>query len=366
MKKILLTLALATSTIAFSQTLQSENFNTLTIGNVGTDFLGTAAGQGGFLTSASNGTAPTTSNNAAVTNFQIIAAGNNNTKGLQFISPNGDKGSRVMAKAGLDVAWTGRTAGNDIIELEYDFFTGPITDSRTQIGMRILGTELVGTTPTTRTVSGFVYTTNTRVLQGVAYILNGASYGTFLINLGATPVVLEANTWYTIGCSYNVTTGEATWRTDSNSLPSAMAAANWVPGISPIQVNIQQVVVGANATATPPVPANVATSTISFDNYIVRAVATSNLLGNTDIAPLSSEAISIYPNPTTDVLNIKSTGSETINAIQITDLNGRQIFTKTFSNVSDAQINVNDLASGMYLINITSGDKSITKKFLKQ
>ncbi|WP_084404206.1 T9SS type A sorting domain-containing protein [Flavobacterium tegetincola] len=36
------------------------------------------------------------------------------------------------------------------------------------------------------------------------------------------------------------------------------------------------------------------------------------------------------------------------------------------SRVSDVQINVNSLASGMYLINITSGDKSITKKFLKQ
>ena len=117
MKKILLTLAFASSTIAFAQTLQSENFNGLTIGNVGTDFVGTAAGQGGFLTSSSNGTAPTTSNNAAVTNYQIIAGGNNSSKGLQFISPNGDKGSRVMAKPGLDVAWGARTPGNNIIEL---------------------------------------------------------------------------------------------------------------------------------------------------------------------------------------------------------------------------------------------------------
>lgn len=366
MKKILLTLAFASSTMAFAQTLQSENFNALTIGNVGTDFAGTAAGQGGFLTSSSNGTAPTTSNNAANTNYQIIAAGNSSTKGLQFISPNGDKGNRVMAKLGLDTSWGTRTTGNNIIELEYDFFTGPVTDSRTQIGMRILATELVGSTPTTRSACGFVYTTNTRVLQGVAYILNGASYGTFLINLEAAPIVLDSNTWYTVGCSYNTVTGEMTWKSSPTAAVASMPATNWVAGMSPLQVNIQQVVVGANATAVPAIPANIATSTIGFDNYVVRAVATSNLLGTTDFTALEANSVSIYPNPATDLLNLKVSGSNTINSVQIVDLNGRQVATKSFNEVSDAQINVNELSAGMYLVNITSGDTTVTKKFLKQ
>lgn len=366
MKKLLLSVALIATSFGFAQSLQTENFNSLIIGNVGTDFAGTAAGQGGYLTSSTNGAAPTTSTNAGLSNFQIVANGKNGTNGLQLTSPNGDKGSRVMAKAGLDVAWAARTATNNVIELEYDFFTGPITDSRTQVGMRVLGTEMVGTTPTTRTITGFVYTTNTRVLQGVAYILNGASYGTFLFNLGATPVVLDANTWYTIGCSYNVTTGEVTWRTNSTTTPAGSAAVNWVPGISPVQVNIQQVVVGANAAANPPIPANVVTSAIVFDNYLTRAVATSNLLGTSEIATLSNESISIFPNPASDVLNVKTNGTEIINGVQIMDINGRQVYTNTFNAMSDAQINVSNLASGMYLINITSGDKSVTKKFLKQ
>jgi hypothetical protein len=48
------------------------------------------------------------------------------------------------------------------------------------------------------------------------------------------------------------------------------------------------------------------------------------------------------------------------------DLNGRQVISKTFNNVSDAQIDVNELSAGMYLINITSDNATITKKFLKQ
>jgi hypothetical protein len=59
-------------------------------------------------------------------------------------------------------------------------------------------------------------------------------------------------------------------------------------------------------------------------------------------------------------------GSNAINVIQIVDLNGRQILSRTFDTVSEAQIDVNDLSAGMYLINITSGDQSVTKKFLKQ
>jgi len=366
MKRILLTMALTASTFAFSQTLQSENYNGLILGNIGTDVTGVTAGQGSWLTASSNGTAPTTSTNSGVTNYQVVAGGNNSTQGLQIIGPNGDKGNRFMWKDGLDTAWGARTVGNNVIELEYDFFTGPITDSRTQIGMRIYGTELVAGVPTVRTLNGFVYTTNTRVLSGVAYLQNGATKGTFLVNLATGGLVLNANTWYKIGCSYNTTTGEMLWKSSPTAAVSGLALANWVPGMVPTEVDYVQVVVSANAAAVPPVPANTVTSTIVFDNYISRAVATSNLLSTDDFAAITDASISVYPNPTSDLLNLKISGSETISAIQIVDLNGRQIISRTFNNVSDAQINVNDLSAGMYLINITAGEQTVTKKFLKQ
>lgn len=366
MKKILLTLAVASSTIAFAQTLQSENYNNLTIGNIGTDFTGAVAGQSSFFTLSSNGAAPTTSNNAAASNFQVIANGNNGSKGLQLISQNGDKGSSFMWKDGLDASWATRTSGNNVIELEYSFFTGPVTDSRTQSGMRIYGTQDVAGTPTSRVLNGFVYTANTRNLSGVAYLKNGANFGTYTINLAAAPgLILDANTWYTIGCSYNTVTGETTWKTSPTTPISTLAAANYVPGMVPAEVDYVQSVIPANATSVPPVPANTSASTIIFDDYISRAVATSNLLSSANFTT-ANEAVSIYPNPATDVLNLKVSDSNTISSVQIVDLNGRQVFTKSFENVSDTQINVNDLSAGMYLINITSGDKSVTKKFLKQ
>jgi hypothetical protein len=98
--------------------------------------------------------------------------------------------------------------------------------------------------------------------------------------------------------------------------------------------------------------------TLALDTFVITSV-----LSNEQFA---TSELSIFPNPTKDILNIKMDGSNTINAIQIVDLNGRQILSRTFDDVPNAQIDVNNLSAGMYLINITSGDKSITKKFLKQ
>jgi len=63
---------------------------------------------------------------------------------------------------------------------------------------------------------------------------------------------------------------------------------------------------------------------------------------------------------------VRTEGSGAISSVKIIDLNGREVLVKTFNGVNDAQINVSDLTSGMYLINITSENGTTTKKFLKQ
>ena len=73
MKKLLLLFISLTASSLFSQAINSENFNSLAIGNVGSVITGTSAGAGGLYTYASNGTAPTTATNAANTNFQIVS-----------------------------------------------------------------------------------------------------------------------------------------------------------------------------------------------------------------------------------------------------------------------------------------------------
>lgn len=78
-----------------------------------------------------------------------------------------------------------------------------------------------------------------------------------------------------------------------------------------------------------------------------------------------TQNLSLYPNPTSDVVNLSSS-SASINTVKITDLNGRVVRNFGFSAVSSAQVNVSDLMSGMYLISVETNEGTGTSKFMKK
>ena len=140
-----------------------------------------------------------------------------------------------------------------------------------------------------------------------------------------------------------------------------------------------------STTAAPTVIAAQGTGSVIWTATATEVVRfyihTNNLCGTQDVnrvrtiicgGSLSSNTFdasqfTIYPNPASDVLNVRLAGAlSTISTVQVVDLNGRQVISKSFNNVIDAQINVSDLSAGMYLVNITSGETTVTQKFLKQ
>lgn len=74
------------------------------------------------------------------------------------------------------------------------------------------------------------------------------------------------------------------------------------------------------------------------------------------------ENFMMYPNPTTDVLNITSKNGLNANEIRISDLTGKVV--KVQKDAST--INVSDLATGTYLIDITTNEGKATSKFIKK
>lgn len=78
-----------------------------------------------------------------------------------------------------------------------------------------------------------------------------------------------------------------------------------------------------------------------------------------------TQNLSLYPNPTSDVVNLTSS-SASIQAVKVTDLNGRVIRNIQFSSVSTAQVNVSDLMTGMYLISVETAQGTGTSKFIKK
>lgn len=78
---------------------------------------------------------------------------------------------------------------------------------------------------------------------------------------------------------------------------------------------------------------------------------------------LVEQSLTLYPNPTDSVLNIKLEDISTVHSVKIIDVNGRIVFT---SEKSTKSINVSALEAGFYLVNINTNKGLVTKKFIKK
>ena len=76
--------------------------------------------------------------------------------------------------------------------------------------------------------------------------------------------------------------------------------------------------------------------------------------------------MSIYPNPSNDILNITFNQLENKEQkIEILNSLGEIISEINISpNTSVTKLNINDLSSGIYIIKLTSNNKSYTEKFI--
>lgn len=79
-----------------------------------------------------------------------------------------------------------------------------------------------------------------------------------------------------------------------------------------------------------------------------------------DDVKIVKNMLSIYPNPTTDIINIKT--DTKINAVSVTDLTGRKINVK----LDGDKVDVRSLTAGTYLISVETKDGISTEKFIKK
>ena len=100
-----------------------------------------------------------------------------------------------------------------------------------------------------------------------------------------------------------------------------------------------------------------AATTMRFDT-----VNFTSILGTSDF--LSSK-FSVYPNPANYVINFSNDASAVVSSVEMTDLNGRTIKSVKV-NATEGQINVSDLATGMYMMKIITDQGTATKKIVKQ
>ena len=364
MKKLLLSITLALSIQCINaQDLESDNFTALTVGNIGTDITGTTAGQNGWYTYVASTSVPVGQNS----DFQIVSQAAPNGNVVKLTGASTASGTRFLFKDALATSWPLRTPLNEIIEIEFDINVGVASTSLNGFRAYIYNTDGTKVLAGIGIPKNFVYTlapvppattgvpTNfTNPILGYYYYVGTGGTGTYYTPFGPSTtnpmIVANNNTWIRIGCSFNKTTGEVKWKGPGFSIYTTGSAA----GVDPGEVDFLVTTATGNTVA----------ATAFIDNYVARASSTDTLLGVE--TRTRTVAVSTYPNPTVDVINVYNSNNLELSSYKVIDLKGTVIKSGILNNTLDQKINVSELSQGVYMLKLNTTDNTtITKKIVK-
>ncbi|MCG2793356.1 MAG: T9SS type A sorting domain-containing protein [Weeksellaceae bacterium] len=354
MKKILFSCLLAAAPgLFFGQSVYSDDFEAATLGNLGTDITGVTPGQGGWYISAA-----TTAPNSAASNFQVQNDNVTHGKVLSILGSNSAVGTKQINQNNKLVSvWGTRTPGNDILQYEFDVFSG--APSTSQNTARIY---LWDASAANKCVVGFALNMATKQHSLIAYSdpvnINGQT-GQAVGNWAYTfNTAIAANTWYKVGIAWDSVSGEISYKIINEATKEVVidqfyqgAGAGATPNLANIQVQAVP-----NTTVT----VNTVAAAILFDNIRLKATNVVDLLAvNDNLTPKT--ALSLYPNPFTDVLNISDIKG--VKSVSIHDMSGREVKTLAPS----TELNVTNLKQGVYIVNLKMEDGSVkTFKAIKK
>ncbi|RYF10978.1 MAG: T9SS type A sorting domain-containing protein, partial [Flavobacteriales bacterium] len=305
----------------FAQVIDTQNFTSLTTGNVGTNFTGATVGQGGYYLL-----------NGVASDYQIatIDAAHGNslkiTAGSGFAATSDPNNHYAIKVVAVDP-----TAGNNIIKANCSFYTGSAN------GIGSIYFTLFDDATTPGVIASLIYNVATKTITAGGSLTTVATGARGFFGIKVLGTTYPANTWVNIGIAYNMTTGAYTWQTPQELYTlSAAPNANYtlVPGLDIGQYRTYNI--------------NASGNTAAYDWAVddINVIYSNNIVLGTKETAASAKSISISPNPTTDILNIKTYSK--INNVSVSDMTGRKVNVKLDVN----KVDVSSLPAGNYLINV--------------
>lgn len=332
MKKLLLPLILGFS-FANAQTITTENFTSLTTGNLASDPTGATAGQGGYYISG-----------GVANDYQIATIDATHGNSLKITSGAGAPpatGTNTHNRFAFKPITATATTSNDILSGALEIYTGPAT------GAGIIQAVLYDGTAG---IVGISYNYATKKISGMGKLTLVSTGVSSFYNIGLGTATYPANTWVSVSFTYNKTTGAYSWTYPEGTYTFTNTSYSLVPGLTPTGYNFGSITNTGNTVA----------NQASIDNINLQFTNAAALGTKDNIIAVKNVGISIYPNPATEFINIKSDSK--INKIEVFDAMGRKIEVK----FDDNKIDVRNLASGSYMITIETKEGITTEKFIKK
>jgi ELWxxDGT repeat protein len=86
----------------------------------------------------------------------------------------------------------------------------------------------------------------------------------------------------------------------------------------------------------------------------------------TAVEPISSNKVSVYPNPVADYLTLQGFTSEENVKVQLYRMDGKEVDAQELSGRTDYQLDLNSLTPGIYLVTITSAKGRMSERIIKK
>src|SRR5690606_24611504 len=315
----------------YSQVLYEETFDNLTTGDLAPN--GATPGQGGWY--------------VTLTSFGEAKVVPEPTKG-KVLSAEVDFGGGMHCKqTNIQPIWGNRTAGNNILLLEYDFYA-PDLGNIGHVSRFVVGGVSVngGGMPVNSTLIDMILTTEyDAVLQTKEtelYLFSGQSYKNinyeelwftvkFYVDYNTNKLYLHIPALGILhGYSYTTTLGDI----------SQFSIAS---GISDAYTGAFHKYDNVRLTALKSLP----TELLSTNNFL-------------------SEKFNLYPNPASNVVNITNNENRLVNQVAIYDTAGKLIKTQSFNDQTELRLNIENFASGTYLLHLQTAEGTAVKKLVKE
>lgn len=148
------------------------------------------------------------------------------------------------------------------------------------------------------------------------------------------------------------------WRNDSGNIEG------FADPIQPVEYNVVSST-WTQVTVTAVAPANATKTRIAFRNYSGGATSSiDNLVVTAGIVSIKDnniEGLQVFPNPASNVVNITSSLTG-VKEVTIFNMLGKKVL-ETSTNET---VNISDLTSGVYIMNISQDGKTASRKLVKK
>ena len=342
----------------YSQVLYDENFDTFTLGNLGTDPTGVIPGQDGWFT---QGLTTISKDNTLFT----ITAEPGRGKVLTLSSPNPMPQKTISlhaTKTGLNSLIDQRTAGENVIKLEIDYYTGA-QHIRDSYGINTI-MLLCDCDPTTGAVDDILVRWSFDYYGGaVSFVYHNGIVFTYT-GVNNLPSTLPFNTWVTFIAYLDYPNKKVYFETPYlgkvavgdflSQSTSTNLIMDFKPSVLLFSINTYDIT-STNQMVN------------KYDNIKITALnAVPPEVIALSVDDVLSEKFNLYPNPATDVVNITNSENMFVNQVAVYDVTGKQLNTQTFNNESEIQLNVENLASGVYMLHLQTNEGTAIKKLVKK